>query len=93
MLVAAVLQFVFGWTKSFPVSIGRPSLRVSTHGVETVVLVPLVLVLGARWGATGAAVAVLVSTRRFVGHWTLLFLRVRREPHLDVARVPAGGGA
>ena len=27
VLVAAVLQFVFGWTKSFPVSIGRPSLR------------------------------------------------------------------
>ena len=80
VLVAAVLQFVFGWTKSFPVSIGRPNLRIVTHGVETAVLVPLVLILGARWGATGAAVAVLVSTVVFCAHWTLLFARVRREP-------------
>jgi O-antigen/teichoic acid export membrane protein len=84
VLVAAVLQFVFGWTKSFPVSIGRPSLRVVTHGVETLVLVPLVVVLGREWGATGAAVAVLASTAVFAAHWTLLFLRVRREPHLSV---------
>jgi O-antigen/teichoic acid export membrane protein len=84
VLVAAVLQFVFGWTKSFPVSIGRPNLRVVTHGVETLVLVPLVVVLGREWGATGAAVAVLVSTVVFAAHWTLLFLRVQREPHLAV---------
>jgi len=84
VLVAAVLQFVFGWTKSFPISIGRPNLRVVTHGVETLVLVPLVLVLGARWGATGAAAAVLVSTAVFCAHWTLLFLRLRREPYLAV---------
>ncbi|MGH3104843.1 MAG: lipopolysaccharide biosynthesis protein [Gaiellaceae bacterium] len=82
VLVAAVLQFVFGWTKSFPVSIGRPNLRVVTHGVETIVLVPLVLVLGARWGATGAAAAVLIATVVFSAHWTILFLRVRRDPRL-----------
>jgi O-antigen/teichoic acid export membrane protein len=80
VLVAAVLQFVFGWTKSFPVSIGRPSLRVWTHGVETAVLIPLVLLLGARWGANGAATAVLVSTVVFCAYWTVLFLRVSREP-------------
>jgi O-antigen/teichoic acid export membrane protein len=85
VLVAAVLQFVFGWTKSFPVSIGRPHLRVVTHGVETIVLVPLVLVLGAEWGATGAAVAVLASTIVFCLHWTLLYERVRREPPAAVA--------
>jgi O-antigen/teichoic acid export membrane protein len=79
VLVAAVLQFVFGWTKSFPVSIGRPNLRIVTHGLETAVLVPLVLLLGARWGATGAAVATLVSTIVFCAHWTLLYERVRRE--------------
>jgi O-antigen/teichoic acid export membrane protein len=84
VLVAAVLQFVFGWTKSFPVSIGRPNLRVVTHGVETLVLVPLVVVLGREWGATGAAVAVLASTAVFAAHWTLLFLRVRREPQFTV---------
>ena len=27
MLVAAAIQLIFGWTKSFPVSIGRPGLR------------------------------------------------------------------
>jgi O-antigen/teichoic acid export membrane protein len=80
VVVAAVLQFVYGWTKSFPVTIGRPNLRVLTHGVETAVLVPLVVVLGARWGASGAAAAMLVSTIVFVAHWTVLFLRVRREP-------------
>jgi O-antigen/teichoic acid export membrane protein len=84
VLVAAVLQFVYGWTKSFPVSIGRPNLRIVTHGVETLVLVPLVVVLGAEWGATGAAAAVLASTAVFCASWTLLFLRVRREPHLSV---------
>jgi O-antigen/teichoic acid export membrane protein len=84
VLLAAVLQFVFGWTKSFPVSIGRPNLRVVTHGVETLVLVPLVVVLGAEWGATGAAVGVLAATVVFCAHWTLLFLRLRREPYLAV---------
>jgi O-antigen/teichoic acid export membrane protein len=80
ILVASVLQFVYGWTKSFPVTIGRPNLRVLTHGVETLVLVPLVIVLGARWGATGAAAAILASSVVFVAHWTVLFLRIRREP-------------
>ena len=32
VLIAAALQFVWGWTKSFPVSIGRPGLRIVAHG-------------------------------------------------------------
>jgi O-antigen/teichoic acid export membrane protein len=84
VLVAAVLQFVYGWTKSFPVSIGRPNLRIVTHGIETLVLGPLVLVLGASWGATGAAAAILASTVVFCAHWTVLFLRLRHEPHVVV---------
>jgi O-antigen/teichoic acid export membrane protein len=75
---AAALQFVFGWTKPFPVSIGRPNLRVLAHGIETVVLLPLVAVLGLRWGATGAAIGVLASTIVFVVVWTALFFRLRR---------------
>ena len=31
VLLAAALQLVWGWTKSFPVSIGRPGLRVSSR--------------------------------------------------------------
>ncbi|MGZ8740004.1 MAG: hypothetical protein ACXWZ8_05360, partial [Gaiellaceae bacterium] len=80
IVVAGALQFVFGWTKSFPVSIGRPKLRIWAHGIETLVLIPLVVVLGAAWGATGAAGAVLASTVVFIAFWTALFLRIRREP-------------
>ena len=63
MLLAAVVQLVFGWTKSFPVSIGRPGLRTAAQVVEIVVLVPAVLVLGSLYGATGAAGGVLGSSR------------------------------
>src|SRR6266545_3352617 len=87
IVIAGALQFVVGWTKSFPVSIGLPNLRIWTHGVETLVLVPLVVVLGAAWGATGAAGGVLASTVVFAAFWTVLFLRIRREP--DVQNVPA----
>ena len=44
------------------------------------VLVPLVGVFGAKWGATGGAAAVLVSSVAFCLYWTFLFLRIRREP-------------
>jgi O-antigen/teichoic acid export membrane protein len=87
ILLVGALQFVFGWTKSFPVSIGRPNLRILAHGVETVVLVPLILVLGSEWGATGAATAVLVSTIAFAAVWTVIVLRLRKGP-LRVASAP-----
>jgi O-antigen/teichoic acid export membrane protein len=86
--VAAGLQLVYGWTKSIPVSIGRPTLRIYTHGVETAVLLPLVLVLGASWDVTGAAVAVLVSTVVFVAVWTGLFVRLWRSVSGDAAPRP-----
>jgi O-antigen/teichoic acid export membrane protein len=79
MLVAAALQLVFGWSKSLPVSIGRPELRIWAHGLETAVLLPLVVVLGAEWGVTGAAAATLASTVAFVGLWSVLLLRLRGE--------------
>jgi O-antigen/teichoic acid export membrane protein len=87
IVVAGALQFIVGWTKSFPVSIGRPNLRIWTHGVETLVLVPLVIALGTAWGATGAAGGVLAATVVFAAFWTVLFLRIRREP--DVQNLPA----
>jgi O-antigen/teichoic acid export membrane protein len=52
--------------------------------VETIVLVPLVVAFGAIWGATGAAAAVLVATVVFVLFWSLLFLRIKKEPNLVV---------
>jgi O-antigen/teichoic acid export membrane protein len=79
VLVAAALQLVLGWTKSFPVSIGRPELRVVAHGVEALVLLPLTVVLGAGWGVTGAAVAILVSVVAFALVWAVLLGRVRDQ--------------
>ena len=78
MLLAAVVQFVFGWTKSFPVSIGRPGLRSAGQALEIAVLVPGVLVLGALYGATGAAGGVLAGSVVLAVFWTLGLLRLHR---------------
>jgi O-antigen/teichoic acid export membrane protein len=86
LTLAAALQLVFGWTKSFPVTIGRPGLRVLTHGVETLVVLPLVPLLGFEWGATGAAAAVLVGVIVFAVMWTVIFLRVQPS---DVHQPPS----
>lgn len=80
--LAGGLWLVFGWTKSFPVSVGRPGLRVLAHGVETAVLVPLLVVLAAVWDATGAAAAVLASTAVFAAAWVVLLARLRGEHRL-----------
>jgi O-antigen/teichoic acid export membrane protein len=79
VLVAAALRLVWGWTKSFPVSIGRPGLRVIVQSIEIAVFVPLLLVFAARWGATGAAAAMLVSTVIFCIVWTFVIVRIYAE--------------
>ncbi len=86
IVVAGAVQFVVGWSKSFAVTVGRPHLRIWTHGIETVVLIPLAVAFGWIWGASGAAAAVLVSSVVFALAWTVLFARVRREP--PPARTP-----
>ena len=80
ILFAAAIQLIVGWAKSFPVSIGRPGLRLLTTGIETALLLPLVVVLGLEWGATGAAVALLVSSLAYALAWFVLYLRISREP-------------
>ncbi len=80
MLAAGALQLVVAWAKSLPVSIGRPGLRIVAHSVETAVLLPLVLVLGAGWDATGAAGAVLASSAVFTVLWLVLLERLARAP-------------
>jgi O-antigen/teichoic acid export membrane protein len=79
LILAAGVQLVFGWTKSFPVTIGRPGLRVWTHGLETVIVLPLVVVFGIFWGAAGAAGAILVGVCVFALAWTIVFLRMKPE--------------
>ena len=78
MLLAAVLQLVFGWTKSFPVSIGRPGMRTLGQALEIAALVPGVLVLGALYGATGAAGGILAGSVVLAVFWTLGLLRLPR---------------
>jgi O-antigen/teichoic acid export membrane protein len=77
ILLAAAIQLVWGWSKTLPVSIGRPGLRLLANGLEIATLVPLVLLLADRNGAEGAAVAVLASTIVLAGVWTLLLVRLR----------------
>jgi O-antigen/teichoic acid export membrane protein len=89
VLLAGAIHFAIGWTKSLPVTIGRPRLRIATHGLETLVAIPLVLVLGAEWGATGAAVAVLMSTLAFGAAWLVVIIRLRAE----VAEAERSGAA
>jgi O-antigen/teichoic acid export membrane protein len=79
LIVAAAVQLVVGWTKSFPVTIGRPGLRILTHGIETIVVLPLTLVFGALWGAAGAAGAVLIGMCAFAIVWAVVFLRIDPE--------------
>jgi O-antigen/teichoic acid export membrane protein len=61
------------------VSIGKPKLRIWAHGLETAVLLPLVLLFGWQWGVTGAAIAILVSTGAFAALWSVFILRLRGE--------------
>ncbi|HET7572824.1 MAG TPA: lipopolysaccharide biosynthesis protein [Gaiellaceae bacterium] len=87
ILVAGALQLVVGWSKSFAVTAGRPQLRIWTHGLETALLLPLAVLLGIRWGATGAATAVLVSSVGFAASWAVLYGRIRRDPQAP-SRLP-----
>jgi O-antigen/teichoic acid export membrane protein len=78
-LIVAAIQVVWGWSKSFPVSIGRPELRLLAQGSEIVVLVPALLVLGAAYGATGGAGAFVIAGCVFAAVWTAIVYRLRRE--------------
>jgi len=80
IVAAGAVQFVVGWSKSFAVTVGRPNLRIWTHGIETAVLLPLAIAFGWLWGAAGAAAAVLASSVVFALAWAVLYARIRREP-------------
>ena len=90
-VLAAAVQLVVGWTKSFPVTIGRPGLRILTHGIETIVVLPLVLVFGVLWGAAGAAGAVLDGMCAFAVVWAFVFARIRPEDIGPPSPVPDTG--
>lgn len=77
VLFVGALQFVSGFSKTLPVSIGRPNLRVVSHAIEVAVFIPLLVVFGRLWGATGGALAMLVSTGVFCVVWAWLLVRLR----------------
>ena len=87
VLVASALLFVIGWAKSLPVSIGRPGLRILTHGIQALVLIPLTAVFGQLWQATGAAAALAAAAGAFVAVWAVLIVRLNRE-HRHIPPVP-----
>ena len=89
ILVAAMIQLVFGWTKSLPISIGRPGLRVVSSGIEAATLLPLVVLFGSLWGVTGAAGAVLASTVVFALTWLVLLQRLTAGRLRPVEPAPA----
>jgi O-antigen/teichoic acid export membrane protein len=89
ILLVAAIQLVWGWAKSFPVSIGRPGLRLLAQGTEIAVLIPSLLVLGSLYGATGAAGGFLIAACAFAAVWTVLLVRLRREPRLGPNPAPA----
>lgn len=88
MLIVGAIQVVWGWTKSYPVSIGRPELRIVAQSIEIAVLIPLLIVLASMYGATGAASAFLVASVVFALVWTVIVLRLRREPGGEDAATP-----
>jgi O-antigen/teichoic acid export membrane protein len=91
-LLVAAIQAVWGWAKSFPISIGRPELRLLAQGAEIVVLIPALLVLGGAYGATGAAGAFLIGSITFAGVWTVLLVRLRKQPGPAGSRDPLPEG-
>jgi O-antigen/teichoic acid export membrane protein len=77
MLLAAMVQLVFAWTKSFPVSIGRPGLRTVGQVLEIAALVPAVVVLGSIYGAAGASGGVLAGAVMLAAFWSIALVRLR----------------
>ena len=74
---AAAIQLVVGWSKSFAVTVGRPGLRLIAHGIESAVLLPLIVLFGWKWGVTGAAAAVTISSAVHAAVWCALLPRLR----------------
>lgn len=88
VLFVGALQFISGFSKTLPVSLGRPNLRVISHGIEVVIFVPSLIVFSHYWGATGGALAMLVSTAAFCAIWAWL-LHHLREALANVAPAEA----
>lgn len=77
VLFVGALQLISGFSKTLPVALGRPNLRVVSHAIEVAVFIPLLVVFAHYWGATGGALAMLVSTAVFCVVWAWLLFDLR----------------
>lgn len=77
VLFVGALQFISGFSKTLPVSLGRPNLRVVSHAIEVAVFIPLLVAFGHYWGATGGTLAMLVSTAVFCAVWAWMLVDLR----------------
>ncbi len=85
ILLAAAVQLVFGWTKSFATTAGRPTAAIVAHGIEAAVVIPLTLVLAHLYGLEGAAWALVAGSTVFGAAWLVLFRRIERRPGVAAA--------
>ena len=78
MAVSGVLGTVVisGWSTALATIRQGPFERATSY---TLVVIPLVVVLGRKWEATGAAAATLIATGVFAAVWLVALERIRRE--------------
>ena len=86
MLFAAAVQLVFGWTKSFPVSIGRPNLRILAHGIGGIRDLPVPRYVF-YYGAAGVLV---ISFAALAFLWRKPVLERRRDGR-PLTKLPGSG--
>ena len=79
MLLAAAVQLVFGWTKSFPVSIGRPGCARRRSCSRSPRSCRSCSCSASLYGATGAAGGVLGSSAVFAAFWPSARAAARRR--------------
>lgn len=79
LLIAAALSFALGWSKTLPAAVGRPGIRAAVLGLDAVLVIPLMVVLGAK-AAEGAAIAVSAGLVAQALAWFALFRNVLNTP-------------
>jgi O-antigen/teichoic acid export membrane protein len=80
LLPAAVASLAVAWAKALPAAIGRPQIRSWVSLGELIVTVGAVILLGSH-GASGAAVAISLSSLLAAGAWYLIARRLLGARH------------
>jgi O-antigen/teichoic acid export membrane protein len=75
LLVGAVVSLALGWSKTLPSAVGRPGIRVAILGLDALVVIPTLVLLGSR-GAEGGAIAIAAGLLTQALAWVVLLPRV-----------------